>query len=114
MSSDVTQRRVVITGMGVVSPVGNDVETTWSNLVAGKSGGGPITRFDATDDFACRIGCEVKGFDPLDYMDKRDVKRHDPVSQFAIAASAQALASAGYGSDFVSEGVLRGARLDGW
>lgn len=88
-------KRVVITGMGLVSPVGNDLETTWANLLAGKSGGGPITLFDATDDFACRVGCEVKDFDPLDYLDKRDVRRYDRVSHFAVAASAQALASAG-------------------
>lgn len=118
MSSDGTHRRVVVTGLGVVSPVGNDVETTWSNLLAGKSGGGPITRFDATDDFACRIGCEVKGFDPLDYMDKRDVKRHDPVSQFAVAASAQALASAGLegppeGTDPDRCGVIFGSGIGG-
>ena len=88
-------RRVVITGMGVVSPVGNDLESAWKNLLAGVSGGGPITSWDATDDFACRIGCEVKGFDPLDYLDKREVRRHDRVSQFAVAASAQALKQAG-------------------
>lgn len=92
---DDAHRRVVITGMGVVSPIGNDVESTWANLLAGSSGGGPVTLWEATEDYACRIGCEVKGFDPLDYMDKRDVKRHDRVSQFAIAASAQALAAAG-------------------
>ena len=82
-------RRVVITGMGVVSPVGNDVPTMWESLLGGASGGGPITHWDATEDFACRIGCEVKGFDPLDYLEKREVRRHDRVSQFAVAASAQ-------------------------
>jgi 3-oxoacyl-[acyl-carrier-protein] synthase II len=84
--------------MGVVSPVGNDVPSTWKSLVAGVSGGGPVTHWEATEDFACRIACEVKGFDPLDYLDKREVKRHDRVSQFAIAASAQALAQAGLAS----------------
>lgn len=88
-------KRVVITGMGVVSPVGTDVETTWTNLLAGKPGGGPITLFDATDDFPCRIGCEVTDFDPLAYLDRKEVRRHDRVSQFAMAASAQALAAAG-------------------
>ena len=90
----VSAKRVVITGMGAVSPVGGDLMTTWSNMLAGVSGGGPITHFDATDDFACRIGCEVKGFDPLDYLDRKEVRRHDRVSQFAVAASAQALADA--------------------
>lgn len=88
-------KRVVVTGMGLVSPVGNDLQTTWDQLLAGTSGGGPITHFDATDDFACRIGCEVKGFDPLDYLEKREVRRHDRVSQFAVAAAAQALEQAG-------------------
>ena len=86
-----------MTGMGVVSPVGNDVPTSWSNLLAGNSGGALVTAFDATEDFPCRIGCEVKGFEPLDYMDKRDAKRFDRVSRFAVAASAQALASAELG-----------------
>ena len=60
-----------------------------------KSGGGPITAFEATEDFATRIACEVKDFDPLLYMDKRDARRYDRVSQFALAASSQAMASAG-------------------
>jgi 3-oxoacyl-[acyl-carrier-protein] synthase II len=82
--------------MGLVSPVGLDVATSWEAMLAGKSGGGTVTAFDATPDFPCRIGCEVKGFDPLHYMDKRDAKRFDRVSQFALAASAQALADAGF------------------
>ena len=88
-------RRVVVTGMGVVSPVGKDVPTMWGDLLAGVSGGGPVTHWEATEDFACRIACEVKGFDPLDFLDKREVRRHDRVSQFAVAASAQAMESAG-------------------
>ena len=63
-------RRVVVTGMGVVSPVGNDLMSTWDALLAGTSGGGPITLWETTEDFSCRIGCEVKGFDPLDYVEK--------------------------------------------
>ena len=110
--------RVVITGMGLVSPVGNNLETAWTNLLAGKSGGGPITLFDATEDFACRIGCEVKGFDPLDYMDPKEVKRHDRVSQFAVAASTEALASAGLdgppqGTDPQRFGVIFGSGIGG-
>lgn len=93
--TSVKPRRVVVTGMGVISPVGNDVPTMWENLVAGVSGGGPVTHWEATEDFACRIACEVKGFDPLDYLDKREARRHDRVSQFAIAASQEALRGAG-------------------
>jgi 3-oxoacyl-[acyl-carrier-protein] synthase II len=118
MSNAAGPRRVVVTGMGVVSPVGNDVESTWTNLLAGKSGGGPVTHFDATEDFPCRIACEVKGFDPLDYLDRRDVKRHDRVSQLAVAAAAQALASAGLegpppGTDAERFGVIFGSGIGG-
>lgn len=88
-------RRVVITGMGVVSPVGNDAGETWSNLLEGRSGGAPITLFDATEDFPVRFACEVKNFDPLQYMDKRDARRYDRVSVFALSAAAQAMQDAG-------------------
>ena len=80
--------------MGLVSPLGNDVLTTWDHLVAGVSGGGPVTRFETSEDFACRIACEVKDFDPLDHLDRRELRRHDPVSQYAMAACAEALSSA--------------------
>ncbi len=111
-------RRVVVTGVGLVSPVGNDVATSWENLLAGVSGGATVTAFEATEDFPCRIGCEVKGFDPLQYMDKRDAKRFDRVSQFAIAASAQALDSAGLsasldGVDPERFGVVFGSGIGG-
>jgi 3-oxoacyl-[acyl-carrier-protein] synthase II len=104
--------------MGLVSPVGLDVDTTWTNLLAGTSGGGPITSFDATEDFACRIGCEVGDFDPLQYLDKREVKRHDRVSQFAVAASSQALEAAGLegvpdGDDPERFGVIFGTGIGG-
>ena len=88
-------RRVVVTGLGVVSPVGNDVPTTWDAIKAGTSGADTIRSFEATEDFATRIACEVKDFDPLLYMDKRDARRYDRVSQFALAASAQAMKDAG-------------------
>ena len=88
-------RRVVVTGMGVVSPVGNDLETTWANILAGTSSADTIRAFEATEDFATRIACEVKGFDPLLYLEKRDARRFDRVSQFAMAASSQAMRSAG-------------------
>ena len=110
--------RVVITGTGIVSPIGNDVQSSWESLLAGVSGGAPITHFEATDDFACRIGCEAKGFDPLDYLDKREVKRHDRVSQFAAAAATQALREAGLegvpeGGDPERFGVIFGSGIGG-
>ena len=88
-------RRVVVTGMGAVSPVGNDLPSTWDALLAGTSGGGPITLWETTEEFPCRIGCEVKGFDSLDYVERREAKRLDRVSLFSIAASAEALPAAG-------------------
>ena len=88
-------RRVVVTGVGVVSPVGNDVASTWAAVLAGTSGADTIRAFEATEDFATRIACEVKGFEPTLYMDKKDARRFDRVSQFALASSSQAMKSAG-------------------
>ncbi|MBC7789652.1 MAG: beta-ketoacyl-[acyl-carrier-protein] synthase II, partial [Anaerolineae bacterium] len=71
-----TRRRVVVTGMGTVSPVGNDVATTWRALLEGKSGAGPITKFNA-EGFAVRFAAEVKNFDAGTYMDRKEAKRAD-------------------------------------
>jgi len=87
------KRRVVITGVGVISPVGNDAQTFWASLLAGKSGIGPVTHFDASE-FPTRIAGEVKDFDPSAFMDKKDVKRTDRFVQFAIAATKMALEDA--------------------
>ena len=84
-------KRVVITGLGVISPLGNDVPTTWSGLISGRSGIGPITVFDASQ-FSVRILGEVKDFDPLRYVDPKDARRMDRNVQFAVAASKEALA----------------------
>ncbi|MEE2905137.1 MAG: beta-ketoacyl-ACP synthase II [Gemmatimonadota bacterium] len=111
-------RRVVITGMGLISPVGNNLQESWDSLLAGKSGGSQVTQFEATEEFPCRIGCEVKNFDPLDHFDKREVRRHDRIAQFAIVAAAEALASSrldtGSGSiDAERCGVLFGSGIGG-
>lgn len=90
------ERRVVITGMGAVTPVGNDVPTAWSALLAGTSGGGPITHFEATDDFPTRVACEVKDFDASGVIDAKEIRRYDRFAQFGLVASAEALASAGF------------------
>lgn len=82
-------QRVVITGLGCISPVGNDVETTWRNIVAGKSGAGLITRFN-TEDFKVRIAAEVKGFDGGAIFGVKDARRMDRYTQFALAAALQA------------------------
>ena len=87
-------RRVVITGMGAVTPVGNSVDESWSNIVEGVSGVGPVTLFE-TADLLVQIACEVKGFDLEDYMEKREARRVDRFQQFGIAAAEQAIDQAG-------------------
>src|SRR5215472_17969829 len=86
-------RRVVVTGIGVVSPVGSDVDTVWASLVEGASGVGPITRFDASG-FPTRIAAEVRGFDPADHMDRKTARNAARYAQFGLAAARQALAHA--------------------
>jgi 3-oxoacyl-[acyl-carrier-protein] synthase II len=90
-------RRVVITGIGLLTPVGNDLEATWSALLAGKSGAGPITHFDTTL-FATKFACEVKGWDPSQFFDKRELKHLDRFLQFGVAAGMMAVADAGLGT----------------
>src|SRR5438094_784661 len=87
-------RRVAVTGIGFITPIGNDEETVWSNMVEGSSGIGPITRFDTTG-FDTKIAAEVKGFNPEDYMDRKTARHIGRYCQFALAASKQALAQAG-------------------
>ena len=89
-------RRVVITGIGLVTPIGNDLETTWSSLLAGKSGAGPITQFDTTN-FATKFGCEVKGWEGAKFFDKRELKHLDRFLQFGVGAAMMAVEDAGLG-----------------
>jgi len=89
-----TKRRVVVTGLGLITPLGNSVEATWAGLVAVKSGAGTITKFDASD-FPVRFACEVKNFDPLNYIEKEDARRMGAFTQYAIAASDEALNDSG-------------------
>ena len=86
--------RVFITGMGALTPIGNDVTTFWQNLLAGKSGAGRITGFD-TEDMPHNIACEVKDFDATQYMDRKTARRVHRSSQFAVAVARQALDNAG-------------------
>ena len=86
--------RVVITGMGAITPVGNDVETFWNSLKEKKTGFGEITYFD-TADFKVKLAAQVKDFDPKNYMDAKTARRMEPFSQFAVAAASQALAQSG-------------------
>jgi 3-oxoacyl-[acyl-carrier-protein] synthase II len=110
-----SKRRVVVTGLGIVSPVGNDVATAWENIKAGKSGIGPITHFDAST-FPTRIAGEVRDFDPTQYVAAKDVKKMDPFIHYGIAASIQALADAGlhpHEHDEERIGVAVGAGIGG-
>lgn len=87
-------RRVVITGMGAITPIGNSVEEFWNGIKEGKTGFGPITYFD-TADYRCKLAAEVKNFDPAQYMDKKSARRMEQFCQFAVAAAGQAIADAG-------------------
>jgi 3-oxoacyl-[acyl-carrier-protein] synthase II len=90
---EMEKRRVVVTGVGAVTPLGNDVETTWNNIVSGVSGIGPLTRVNA-DDFPAKVAAEVKDFDPTAYLDKKDARKMDRFAQFAVAASIMAVKDA--------------------
>ncbi|MFS8891005.1 beta-ketoacyl-ACP synthase II [Synechococcus sp. R55.2] len=108
-------RRVVITGLGAVTPIGNSPAEFWQSLLAGRSGIGPITHFDASR-HDCRIAGEVKGFDPLDYLDRKDVKRTDRFVHLAMAATRQALEDADFHiTDLNAEqvGVILGTGIGG-
>ena len=110
------KRRVVVTGLGMITPVGNDVATTWRALTEGTSGAAPITKFDATS-FPVRFACEVKGFDPLRAMDRKEAKRADLYTQYAVSASVEAMTDAGFspgnGYDIDRTGVILGSGIGG-
>lgn len=108
-------RRVVITGMGAITPLGNDVETFWKNLSAGQSGAGQITRFD-TSRFKTRFACEVKGFEVEKYLERKESRKTDPVTHYAIAAVDEALQKSGLlasGVDRDEVGVIWGTGIGG-
>ena len=109
------QERIVITGMGTVNPLGLTVEESWRNALEGVSGVGPITLFDASN-LGVRIACEVKGFDPKDYMSPREARRCDRFEQFALAAAKEAHQQAGLQpNDYQAErvGVLIASAIGG-
>jgi 3-oxoacyl-[acyl-carrier-protein] synthase II len=108
-------RRVVVTGLGLVTPVGTDVESSWSALLAGTPGAAPITKFDPKDQ-SVRFACEVKGFDPLQYIDRKEARRYDLFAQFALAAAHQAVTQAGLEGKFPEAertGVVIGSGIGG-
>ena len=110
------KRRVVVTGLGAITPVGNDAATTWRALVEGKSGAGPITKFDASS-FPVRFACEVKNFDASAYMDRKEAKRADPFTQYAISCAVQAMQDAGLSNGATYDpdrtGVIIGSGIGG-
>ena len=109
------RRRVVVTGLGAVTPVGNDVATTWRALQAGVSGAAGITKFDPSS-FPVKFACELKGFDPLGTMERKEAKRADPYTQYAVAASVEAMADAGLTAgnyDVDRLGVIVGSGIGG-
>ena len=93
-----SRRRVVVTGLGLVCPVGVGVEESWQALIAGKSGIGPISHYDAST-FPTRIAGEVRGFEPEKYMDRKEVRRNDRFIQFALAAADMAMKDSGLDVD---------------
>jgi len=109
------KRRVVVTGLGALTPLGNSVSESWAGAVAGKSGIGPITRFDASA-FSSRIAGEIKNFDPLQYVDKKEVRRYDNFAIYALAAAQMALEDAALtiGQEIAEQvGVIIGSGMGG-
>ena len=87
-------KRVVVTGLGALTPVGNTVPETWNNLVNGVSGAGPITHFDASQ-FKTQFACEVKNFQAADFIDRKEVRKMDLYTQYAVVAAKEAVTDAG-------------------
>ncbi len=108
-------KRVVVTGLGAITPLGNDVETTWANAVAGKSGAGPITHFDASK-FKTQFACEVKGFNGAEHIDRKKVRQLDLYAQYALVAARQAVEDADLNNESINHdrvGVIVAAGIGG-
>lgn len=116
MANVYEQKRVVVTGLGAITPLGLTLEETWRGLLAGRSGVGPITQFDASD-LPTRIAGEIKGFDPREYIDFKEARRMSRCSQVAVATAQQALDDAGLSLPLADEarvGVLMGSAVGGF
>lgn len=110
------QKRVVVTGLGALTPLGNTVEEFWNNLISGKSGAAPITRFD-TAKFKTKFACEVKNYDPLNYFEKPEIRKMDPFAQYALVTSDEAIRDSGLNLDEVNKervGVIWGSGNGGF
>lgn len=110
-----SKRRVVVTGLGMLSPLGNDVTSSWQNALAGKSGAGPIEAFDVSD-YSVRIAAAVRDFDPTTYLDRKEIRRIDPFIQYGLVAAIQAIDDAGlpdHPDDAHRYGVAIGSGIGG-
>ena len=108
-------KRVVVTGIGALTPLGNNAEEYWRGLVNGISGAAPITRFDA-EKFKTRFACEVKGYDPLDFFDRKEARKMDPFTQYGMIVADQAIADSGIDKEKINldrAGVIWGAGIGG-
>ncbi|MFT3737522.1 MAG: beta-ketoacyl-ACP synthase II [Breznakibacter sp.] len=108
-------KRVVVTGLGAITPLGNSVEEYWNNLVSGVNGAAPITHFDATN-FKTKFACEVKNYNPTDFFDRKEVKKLDLFAQYAIVAAEQAISDSGIDPEKIDRemvGVIWGAGIGG-
>ncbi len=109
-------RRVVVTGLGAITPLGNNVTDYWNNLINGVSGAAPITRFDASK-FKTQFACEVKGFNPEDYLDRKEARKLDPFSQYGLCSAIQAVKDAGLDGENAFDpdraGVIWGSGIGG-
>ncbi|MFM7381348.1 MAG: beta-ketoacyl synthase N-terminal-like domain-containing protein, partial [Bacteroidota bacterium] len=108
-------RRVVVTGLGALTPLGNSVQDYWSGLVQGRSGAAPITRFDASK-FRTQFAAEVKGFDPENHMDRKEARKMDPYTQYAMVTAEEAFNDAGlhqFKIDGERAGVIWGSGIGG-
>ena len=109
------RKRVVVTGLGALTPIGNNVEAYWEGLKEGKSGSAPITYFD-TEKFKTKFACELKGYDPMDYFDRKEARKLDRFAQYALVSSDEAIADAGLDLEKVDKfrvGVIWGAGIGG-
>jgi 3-oxoacyl-[acyl-carrier-protein] synthase II len=109
------RKRVVVTGLGALTPIGNNVEAYWQGLKEGKSGSAPITYFD-TEKFKTKFACELKGYDPMDFFDRKEARKLDRFAQYALVSSDEAIADAGLDLEKVDKfrvGVIWGAGIGG-
>ena len=111
-----SRKRVAVTGLGCVSPLGTGADATWKALVSGESGAGEVTRFDASD-YSTKIACEVKDFDPTEFMEQREARRSDRFTQYAVAAAVEGAERAGWSGEVPFErervGVIIGSGIGG-